>query len=560
MSSKSLVFFSVITLLFSSEINLHAQTPPTKYFIQFSDKNNSEYSVNNPAAFLSTRAIQRRQTFLIEIDESDFPPNQFYINGIAQIAGVTIVAKSRWLNGVIVEINDALTLNEINSKPFVVTNKPVFSNENPYDDDKYMLEELDQNTAHKIQDPSNYGVGLNQIDMVGGLGVHNAGFNGSGVLIAVLDAGFRNLNSIPAFTSLLNRGGIKGVINVVNPAVIPTQISSNAHGTNVLGIMAANLSGEFIGTAPEADYLLIRTEDETSENLIEEYFWVIGAELADSAGADVINSSLGYNLFDKTYMNHSFSEMDGNTTVCAIGANKAVEKGIFVVVSAGNEGDDAWKKITTPADATKALAVGATNNVGDYAQFSSIGPSASGAVKPNVVAQGQGTAYTSSEGLILSGNGTSFSAPVISGMVACLRQALPTLPVDSLRQLIEKSAHQFNSPDAFLGYGIPNFSQLLTSLNTNQPTNMQESQLLNLFPNPSSDSISLLYYSADNSSVDVSLYNHLGQMLLNYKESVFKNSVNYLTINQLDYMSEGIYQVKIQSADKVFKSKFFVKH
>jgi subtilisin family serine protease len=256
----------------------------------------------------------------------------------------------------------------------------------------------------------------------------------------------------------------------------------SGHGTSVLSCMAAYLPNQMVGTAPKASYCLFRTEDTFSEYLIEEYAWVIGAEAADSIGADLLNSSLIYTTYDDPTMNHSYSDMDGQTTIAAIGARKAVERGIFVCTSAGNEGNNtSWRWIGTPADVAKALTIGAVQQNGQYASFSSIGPNSAGEQKPNVMAQGHFTAIVNAEGQVTTGNGTSFSSPIVCGMVACLLQASPFTKPEMLKNAIEASSNFYATPSYQMGYGIPDFDKVLKSLSV---INHSKCNNILIYPNP----------------------------------------------------------------------------
>ena len=457
-------------LLFSILISFVAfsQVAPDKYQVRFTDKNNSPYSIDNPLEFLSQRAIDRRANQNIPIVENDLPVNPGYIDSIAS-TGVTILNVSKWMNSVTIYTTDQNALDAISAFPFVQStgknssfktlpkkeksNKPFFENESFGE-----KTESNRQVSNKgIQGVYDYGTALNQIQMLNGDSLHDLGYDGAGMLIAVLDAGFLNVNSLSVFDSLWINGQILGSRDFVDPQS-PNIFGSHYHGCMVLSTMGANLPGEMVGTAPQADYWLIRTEDADTEYLIEELNWVSGAEFADSLGADVINSSLGYTIFDDSNQDHTYEDMDGNTTPITIGADIAASKGILVCNSAGNSGNDSWHYIGAPADGDSVFSIGAVNGSGVYTYFSSTGPTYDGRIKPNVVAKGQGTTIVNPwTGAIYTGNGTSFSSPVTAGMVACLWQANPGKSNIEIMEAIQQSASQANNPDSLLGYGIPNY-------------------------------------------------------------------------------------------------------
>ncbi|MBM3436273.1 MAG: hypothetical protein FJY07_08685, partial [Bacteroidetes bacterium] len=383
-----LIFVSVSELILS-------QVYPDKYWVRFTDKNNSPYSINNPGEFLSQRAIDRRVHFGINVIENDLPVNPQYIEGVAN-TGVTILTVSKWMNSVTIYTTDPAALDAIGLLPYVESivkgtgsggfnpsPKPFFLNETYY--------KMPEEEYLKSLCSYDYGSAYNQIHMLNGDALHDMGYNGAGKIIAVIDAGFMNADNIDAFDSLWDSGRILGVRDFVSP-LNPDIFGSHYHGTMVLSTMGGNWPGNIVGTAPGAEYWLIRTEDGNSEYIIEELNWVSGAELADSVGADIINSSLGYTEFDDPSQNHTYEDMDGNTTPVTKGADVAASKGMVVVNSAGNSGGSSWQYIGAPADGDSVFSIGAVDDMGNYAGFSSTGPTYDGRVKPNVVAQGQGCA------------------------------------------------------------------------------------------------------------------------------------------------------------------------
>jgi len=478
-------------LILSLAVN--SQVAPDKYFVSFTDKNNSPYSIENPSAYLSQRAIERRQNQGINIEVSDLPVNPGYLAGV-EATGAQLLNPTKWLNGVTIYTTDPAVLAAINELPLVqgvtsspitypadnklnaINEKPFFKNETynaPY------VTGLKQGFEVGAYD---YGFGLNQIQMLHGDEFHQLGFRGQGKVVAVLDAVFLNANIHPAFDSLWSNNQIIGTHDFVRGGEV--LFDEHPHGTMVLSCMGGNYPGQMIGTAPKAKYWLLRSEDGGSEYIIEEYNWVSAAEYADSVGADVINSSLGYTDFWDAAQSHTYSDMDGNTTPCTKGADMAAKKGILVVNSLGNEGSNSWYYLSAPSDGDSVMGIGAVDDSGNYASFSSHGPSYDGRVKPDVAAQGSGVcvANPDSEGFVFSG-GTSFSSPIMAGMSACLWQANPSMNNMQIADAIRQSASQYSSPDEMLGYGIPDFiiaNNILTIIDDHEGEKID----LSVYPNP----------------------------------------------------------------------------
>jgi subtilisin family serine protease len=428
----------LIILMFPSI--LFAQDGAFRYFVSFKDKTNTTFSLNTPEEFLSQKTINKRQLFAIPIDSTDLPVNIEYLMAL-QSAGVTIENKLKWFNGVVVSTFDNLLVESLNHQ-FIDTIIGFGSWKNSKTVGKKW------NANYDVLD---YGDAYNQLEMLSGNKLHKKGFSGEGMTIAVIDAGFYKVDELAVFSDLQNQilstyDFVDGNSNVYD---------DHTHGMMVLSTMGGK--GEMTGTAPDANYILLRTEDVFSENLIEEYMWVCAAEYADSAGADIINSSLGYTTFDDAFQNHTYEDMDGETAPISIGAGIACNKGIIVVNSAGNSGNSSWHYIGAPADNFDVLSVGAVDEDEEIASFSSYGPNADGAVKPNVVAQGKNTVIFSSSDTIRTGNGTSFSSPITAGMVACLWGAQPNQTPAAVKDAIYKSADRYLNPDDQFGYGVPDY-------------------------------------------------------------------------------------------------------
>jgi hypothetical protein len=499
MNKKLLLLLCVFFTCFSA-------VAQNRYAVQLTDKNNSPFSISNPLAFLSQRAIDRRNTQGIAITTHDFPVNPSYVSQIAA-TGATVINSSRWLNTVTIETSSAAVLAAVNALPFVQQVYNVGRMASPFrTTDKftfetpYPLATATKNSSSVLS--FNYGPSENQIAMLGGDILHDQGKTGQGMVIAVIDAGFFNADNMIVFDSLRNQNRLLGTWDFVDQNNMV--YDDHAHGTYVTSIMAGNWPGNLVGTAPHASYWLLRSEYAPTETLMEEFYWAAAAEFADSAGADIINSSLGYYEFDDPNQNHTYADMNGITTPVSRAAAAAASKGIIVCNSAGNEGASNWNYIIAPADADSIVSVGAVNDQQLYAWFSSNGPTSDGRVKPTVAAQGEGTfvADLSNNG-VFAGNGTSFSSPVIAGMMACLWQCNPNATNLQVIEALKQSASQFSNPDTNLGYGIPNMPiacQILASLSV--PENEMKDLLL-LGQNPFTFSLDFTFRAARSHSMQV---------------------------------------------------------
>lgn len=535
---------------------LLAQAPPTKFYIQFTDKNNSPYSLSAPGAFLSQRAINRRINQGYSLDIRDIPVNQQYVDSVLAVGNVALLNKTKWLNGVTIYTADTAVLSQILQLSFVQSIVPIYVPQpkgsihaGKHDKELFQLMKLsaDKNVL-KSTKSYNYGFSANQIEMIGLDFLHNQGYNGQGLLIAVLDAGFFSVDTMAVFDSLRNDNRILGAMDFVDHN--GNVYESHTHGMMVLSLMAGNVPGQLIGTAPRASFWLLRSEDGPTENVIEEYNWVSAAEFADSLGADIINSSLGYSEFDDTTQNHVFADLDGNTTVVSRGANAAASRGILVVNSAGNSAQTSWQRIIAPSDADSVLTIGAVDENEVYAPFSSVGYTADGRVKPDVASQGANTIVASTQGGIMTGNGTSFSAPIISGAVACLWQAHPNASNLQVIDAIKQSASHYNAPDSLTGYGIPNFAVADMLLNNvNIPSDEFPLQV-SIFPNPFTESFSVIFFSNDTQSLSLDLFDINGRKVTAEYLSKTNVGFNSVTFQNAEKISKGMYLLRIIYKEK----------
>lgn len=530
-----------------------------KYVVKLTDKNGTPFTIGNPSAYLSTRAIQRRTNQGIAITTTDLPVNPNYVSQISG-AGANIIGHSKWLNTVTIQTNNPTVLTTIQAFPFVQSiNNVARTNGGGSVNDKF---ELERNFAERkpnqlVQQRTssfNYGDALNQIQMLNGVALHDAGSTGNGMVIAIIDAGFFNADNMNVFDSLRASNKIIATWDFVSDDA--NVYDDNTHGSHCFSIMGANLPGVMVGTAPHASYYLLRSEDAPTENIIEEYNWAEAAEYADSVGADVISSSLGYSEFDDPSMNHTYADMDGNTAPSSIAADIAASTGMVVVNAAGNQGNGAWHYITAPSDADSIICVGAVDDVGNYASFSSTGPSSDWQVKPTVAAQGAGCYVADiGNGGTFPGNGTSFACPVIAGMAACLWQCNPQATNMQIINAIKQSASQFSTPDSLKGYGIPDFLSACSILLNVNAGFIGKGDRVDVFPNPVyNNEINFNYYAdVTGKEINISLIDVSGKIIFKEDKFVSPRRNNFVTINKS--LAKGIYFLQVNTPDNVFTEK-----
>lgn len=546
--------FLLVSLLFLASEEAFCYS---KYWIRFTDKNGTPYTTSNPSTFLSARSIQRRQNHNIAVINRDLPVNPSYVAQVLATGAVTLNYKSRWFNAISITTTDPNALAAINALPFVQSVTPVkrYRGNADYEDSPF------SNSTERsgIMQPVayNYGASFGQINQINAVCLHNQGYHGEGMQIAVLDAGFLNINLLAAFDSLFVNNQILGTWDFVSGNA--NVYDDDAHGEMVLSCMGGWLDGQIIGTAPKAKYWLLRTEDAATEYVIEEDNWVAGAEFADSVGADVINTSLGYTTFDDTTMNHTYAQMNGNTCISTRGADYAVATGMFVVCSAGNSGSSPWYYIGAPADGDSVLSVGAVDAAGVLAGFSSHGPTFDGRIKPDVCARGQGATVAAPGGGINSGaNGTSFASPITCGAVACLWQAHPAFSNRQLYYAIIQSANRYTTPNNNYGYGIPDFCSanlLLSGGNPPVPKNFKEDELVSVYPNPFDENFNFSFYSLSDQVIGIKLTDVEGRVIMSDEVQVYASMINYHKIMQLNSLSRGIYILSIVSSGKTITKK-----
>ncbi len=422
------------------------------YRLTLTDKKGTPYAISKPEAYLSKKAIERRKRQGLRVDSTDLPINPAYLKGIRN-TGVQVKSKSKWNNTVVVRVTDEGIVQTLLALPYVESALKVWTSPDEVDEQTRVL--FSQELQPKAGAPdSDYGAAYTNIETVNGRKLHEMGYRGKGITIAVFDGGFMNADKLP-FMQNINILGSRDF----NAFPVESIFAEEDHGTKVLSTIGMNQKGVFVGTAPEASFWLIRTEDNATETLVEEDYWAAAAEFADSVGVDIITSSLGYQDFDDKTMDHTYAELDGAHSLISRTSSLLSSKGIIHVNSAGNDGNDQWKKINFPADAHDILAVGAVKPNRKNANFSSVGPSQDGRVKPDIMSLGSPAAVVSGRGKINNDMGTSFAAPIIAGMVASLWQSAPGKTAHEVMDAIRRSGDNYENPNNVFGYGIPDFEK-----------------------------------------------------------------------------------------------------
>ena len=443
-------------LFFSVALSAQNTQLQYKFRVYLKDKGNRAFSVSEPEKFLTPEAIERKKQQQVKIDQSDFPISPDYFNQLKN-AGGKPVSHSKWFKTIVIQLRDSSQIEDILRLPFVDSAKYVWRGiernyRNPVRPRLGLPDCPEENKAE-----NHFGLTEEQFALHNARNMSLSGFTGKGINVAVIDAGFTNVDVIPQFGEM----NIAGFKNFVPEGEI---FASSDHGTKVFSTMAVNLPEVMVGSAPSAMYYLLRSEDVTSEFPVEEDYWTRAVEYADSIGIDLINTSLGYTTFDDKSLSYKYENLDGKTSFMTLAADKAYEKGMILVASAGNEGNKPWQKISTPADAKNALTVGAIGTDSVIASFSSKGFTADNRLKPDIVSVGRGTVTIGYNGLFDFTNGTSLSSPFVAGLVASLWSINPEMHRAEVLDIVRQSSDRYNHPDSVYGYGIPDFGKAMKTV------------------------------------------------------------------------------------------------
>jgi serine protease AprX len=521
-----------------------------KYWVELRDKNSSPYCTCRPAEFLSARALDRRARAGIDIVENDLPVSPAYIKALKD-NGLKLHGVSRWLNAVII-IADTSAIKKVPSFPFVRRIEylgPHLKFRNPPNRvDKKRTPVLDYPNPGGTDNPLGYTSLQNSLLNMPPL--FAAGHRGDGIWVAVMDGGFTNVDTIPLFDSVALQGRLfPGWDFVERDAGL---FESASHGTSVLSVMAGNLPGYFIGTAPDATYFLLKTEDTGGEFPIEEANWIAGAEWADSVGIDIINASLGYTSFNDTTLSHQYADLDGHTAIGSRGATIAATKGMIICNAAGNEGDGVWHYIGVPADAPGVIAVGAVGSDGARALFSSFGPSADGRIKPELVAPGDDVVVAGNVGTALGvSGGTSLASPMLAGALAALWSAFPEKTADEILQAVFQSADQYLYPDNERGWGLPDMTRAWLSLGA-----FSNGESTFAFDRLSGELVLLLPNHNFKNGDPVEIQDVYGNTVHGIRSSVSPNDISTIRIKGVADIAPGTYRLRMKNTTQT--ATFFV--
>ncbi len=514
------------------------------------DKPNASTFLASPLTMLSQRALDRRTRQNIALDTKDAPIEATYYNQIKNATGITVLAKSKWLNAIQVQ-GTQTNINNLKTT-FTFIERIEFANRSLNAKGVSTIKPIQKPKKNKFVETTttfNYGNAANQIEMLKGNFLHEKGFTGAGMYIAIIDNGFPNVNSLNAFKRVRDNNQILGGYDFLkrsNDFYVKEYNGStliNSHGTKVFSTIAGYIHNQFVGTAPDAFYYLFRTEDPVNEAPLEQTLWVEAAEKADSLGVDVINTSLGYTTFDNSNYNYTYADMNGKTTFISRGAEIGVSRGMIIVVSAGNEGNKVWKYMNAPADVSTVFTVGAVNITKVIAPFSSYGPTSDNNIKPDVLAQGESaTIIDEVFDIPKTGNGTSYSSPIMAGVVACFWQAFPNLTNLQIMQKIRESADRYNNPSlqSQYGYGVPDFQKAYTVLAVDQVDFLKD---LTVFPNPLTNSFTLQIDGQKLENTQILIFNVIGKKVFE-KSNLISKTIDVSELNS------GIYILKITNGNQ----------
>ena len=513
-----------------------------KVWIYFMDKEGSEL------IDISQKTEQRRHEHATKTDNTwyDLKVSPHYKNTI-ESKGLEVENESRWLNAVSV-ICSKEEIESIALLPFVKKIEPVKRYKKKY------FNELEVNQSNKRE--FDYGDANVQIEQINAHLLHDQGLTGQGITILLLDTGYDLSHDALNHVNIVSQ---KDFINdddqTANENDFEQNVNQDDHGTKILSIIAANSPGNLIGPAFDAGFLLAKTEDVSQEWQQEEDDYVAGLEWGEINGADIASSSLGYADW------YTESDFDGNTAITTIAVDIAVGLGLVCVTAVGNG------YAIAPADADSVISVGAVNNLGEIASFSTRGPTFDGRIKPEVCAQGVNVWAVSGNNnsdFINIYNGTSASTPLIAGATALLLQALPTLSPMEIREAVLMTASMSDNPNNTYGWGIMDAAAALdywaTSNTTNSKVFPSTYNLLKTYPNPFNPFINIEIISFGEMITDVSIVSLNGQYLENIFQGEVVNSKKIISWNP-NNLSSGIYLVRLvnDKEQKIYKKITYLK-
>lgn len=553
-------FFTLLTILvFASPVF----TQNSRHIIRFANKGTSSFSLQAPLSYLSQKSINRRTRQKIQTDSTDLPVNPAYIDSLKNVPNVVVISNSKWLNQVLIRTSDSAALTRIRQFPFVKFAMAIALKAKPQETiiqkqftesvvelpERPLLNSRQRET--KVLDTIAYGNTYAQIHIHEGEYLHNRGFTGQGMTIAILDAGFFGYKTNPALDSLRLQNRVLGEYDFVNNETSVNE--DHPHGFQCLSIIASNRPGILVGSAPNASFYLFRTEDAATEYPVEEHNWVVAAEYADSAGVDLISSSLGYADFDDPAFNHEYIERNGNTSMITIGADLAAKKGIIVMNSAGNSGNflTDFKYISCPADGDSVMAVGAVDANGMIASFSSWGPNSAGKIKPDIVSVGQGTILATNSGTPAAGNGTSYSNPNAAGLITCLWQAFPEFTNMEIIDAVKRSSDKYMMPDVRYGYGLPNFRVAYDLLSKERTLRnsivILGNEWIKAFPVPFRNQLNILFKSSTTGKGILQLITSSGMIVETIPFNAITGQHVIARFSSAPFLSKGVYFIRYQA-------------
>ena len=541
--SKFLTTLLMVALAFPALGNVN------RYIIIFKDKMGSSYSIYKPEEFLSSRAIERRNKQNIDISESDLPISDVYLDALKNIDEIDVYFTSKWMNGVLVEMDEAWE-EELKLLPFVDIIAFVAPGSK-------LIPSPGNGRIAKVKEPTSdssaeYETHA-QNELIGVDAMHEAGFHGEGMLIAVFDSGFDFVDESSYFSHIFNDNKIVGTRDFVRGSSNVFQYDS--HGSKVLSCISAYNEGEYSGTAPESNLVLCVTEDVGSEYRIEEYNWLFAAEYADSIGVNVINSSVGYSYFDDDRMDYTYEDFDGKTTIITRAATIAASKGMLVVNSNGNEGNSTWKYLNAPADADSILSIGSVTYDLERSTFSSFGPTSDDRIKPDISALGTWVRIVYKDEITYA-NGTSFSAPMVAGLAAGFWQAYPELTNIEVIQYLKMTASQSDAPDTLIGYGLPNFVRAFNKVKINEGDIIDK---FVIFPNPVTNRRIIYFYMdslTEESTSELSFYDLKGAFIQSLEVEA-KSEFDPIEVD-VSFLKPGSYILNYVCGQEIKKSKLVV--